>query len=140
MLKRESMKALSFKQPFAWLIVNGYLSVDERTWYTPYRGLLAVHASKGFYPEYYNYFRLHTEWPMPPADAFEYGGLVGVATLNDCLMPLEEAKRHGGVTRAHNGPPGCYGFEFINPQPKSFIALPGKTGIFDLPSFSWPSV
>jgi len=42
-------KALSFKQPFAWLIANGYLLVDDRTWGTQYRGPVLIHASKGLY-------------------------------------------------------------------------------------------
>lgn len=137
MLKQESMKGLSFKQPFAWLIIHGYLTIDERSWYTPYRGRIAIHASKGFYPEYYNYFRLHTEWPMPPADAFEYGGLVGTAVLSDCLMSESEAASHPGITRAHNGPSGVYGFEFTKPQPRAFVPMSGKTGLFELPPFVW---
>lgn len=42
-------KALSLKQPFAWLIANGYLLVDDRTWGTQYRGPVLIHASKGLY-------------------------------------------------------------------------------------------
>jgi hypothetical protein len=50
-------KALSLKQPYAWLIANGYLLVDDRTWGTQYRGPILIHASKGIYQEYYNYIK-----------------------------------------------------------------------------------
>ena len=43
-----TMKALSIKQPWAWLIVNGYKDIENRTWKTNYRGTFLVHASKGF--------------------------------------------------------------------------------------------
>jgi hypothetical protein len=43
------IKALSLKQPYAWLIANGYLLVDDRTWGTGYRGAMLIHASKSIY-------------------------------------------------------------------------------------------
>lgn len=138
MLKRESKKALSFKQPVAWLIVNGYLSIDDRTWYTQYRGVIAIHASKGFYPEYYNYLKLHTDIPLPAAEDFDYGGIVGVATLKDCLVSVTYAVGLHGLTRVHNGPSGIFGFEFENPKACPFIPMSGNTGIFDIPETGWP--
>lgn len=39
------MKALSIKQPFASLIVLGIKDIENRTWYTNYRGRIYVHAS-----------------------------------------------------------------------------------------------
>lgn len=40
------MKAISIKQPWAWLIANGYKTVENRKWYTAHRGDILVHASK----------------------------------------------------------------------------------------------
>ena len=40
------MKALSVKQPWAWLIAQGYKTVENRVWYTSHRGDLLIHASK----------------------------------------------------------------------------------------------
>ena len=42
------MKVLSVRQPWAWLIVAGYKDIENRTWSTPYRGELAIHASSSF--------------------------------------------------------------------------------------------
>jgi len=42
------MKALSCTQPWAQLIVAGWKKFETRSWDTGHRGLLAIHASKGF--------------------------------------------------------------------------------------------
>ena len=48
------MKALSIRQPWAWLIVNGYKDIENRTWPTRFRGRVCVHAPKlldpGWFP------------------------------------------------------------------------------------------
>jgi hypothetical protein len=41
------MKALTISEPFASLIINLEKWVENRTWYTSYRGPLAIHAGKG---------------------------------------------------------------------------------------------
>ena len=41
------MKALTINQPYASLIADGLKWVENRTWYTGYRGRLAIHAGKG---------------------------------------------------------------------------------------------
>src|SRR5216683_3431530 len=45
-LKGVYMKALSIQQPFAWLIVNGYKDIENRTWNTNYKGFVLIHAGK----------------------------------------------------------------------------------------------
>lgn len=40
------MKALSLREPFATLIVNGKKTIELRTWNTKFRGEFLVHASK----------------------------------------------------------------------------------------------
>ena len=42
----ETMKAISIKQPWAWLIISGYKTVENRKWYTAHRGDILIHASK----------------------------------------------------------------------------------------------
>lgn len=39
------MKALSIRQPWAWLIVQGHKKVENRTWDTKKRGRFLIHAS-----------------------------------------------------------------------------------------------
>ena len=42
------MRVLSVQQPWASLIVAGWKDVENRTWHTPYRGKIAIHASSKF--------------------------------------------------------------------------------------------
>ncbi len=37
---------LSIRQPWAWLIVNGYKDIENRTWSTRFRGKVLIHAGK----------------------------------------------------------------------------------------------
>jgi ASCH domain len=41
----ESMRTLSLRQPWAWLVVNGYKDIENRSWRTNHRGPLVIHAS-----------------------------------------------------------------------------------------------
>jgi activating signal cointegrator 1 len=42
------VKALSLTQPWATLVAIGAKRIETRSWSTPYRGPVAIHASKGF--------------------------------------------------------------------------------------------
>ena len=42
------MKALSLKQPWATVIVQGIKPIENRKWSTSYRGPLLIHASKNW--------------------------------------------------------------------------------------------
>ncbi len=42
------MKALTLTQPWASLVSIGAKHIETRSWFTPYRGPLAIHAAKGF--------------------------------------------------------------------------------------------
>ena len=41
------MKALAIRQPWAWLVIYGSKTIENRTWRTQYRGRFLVHAAKG---------------------------------------------------------------------------------------------
>jgi hypothetical protein len=96
-------KALSLKQPYAWLIANGYLLVDDRSWGTQYRGPVLIHASKGLYAEYYDYLRANTDIPLPSRDKLESGGVVGIANLVLCCQPSDLPANISREQRAHYG-------------------------------------
>lgn len=42
------MKVLTLTQPWATLVATGHKLIETRSWYTKYRGPLAIHAAKGF--------------------------------------------------------------------------------------------
>lgn len=41
------MLALSIRQPWAWLIINGGKDIENRDWPTKFRSRILVHAGKG---------------------------------------------------------------------------------------------
>ena len=41
------IKAITLLQPYAALVAIGAKTIETRSWYTPYRGPLAIHAGKG---------------------------------------------------------------------------------------------
>lgn len=49
--------ALSIQQPWAWLLVNGFKPVENRSWPTKVRGRIAIHAGKKFDYEGYRWVR-----------------------------------------------------------------------------------
>ncbi|MFQ6403461.1 hypothetical protein ACIDE9_01745 [Methylophilus sp. 'Pure River'] len=128
------IKALSFKQPFAWLIANGYLLVDDRSWGTQYRGPMLIHASKGLYEEYYQYIKSHTDVPIPDKDKLQYGGVVGIARLVLCSKPGELPAGISREQRAHFGGvhQEYYGFLFAQATPLPLMPCAGKLGIFEI--------
>ena len=66
------MKALSLKQPFAELILQGKKKIEIRKWNTNFRGDFLIHASKVPYPELMKKFNFKN---LP------CGLIVGKATL-----------------------------------------------------------
>lgn len=128
------IKALSLKQPFAWLIANGHLLVDDRSWGTQYRGPVLIHASKGLYEEYYQYIKRHTDIPIPDKDKLDYGGVVGIARLVLCSKPGELPAGISREQRAHFGGvhQEYYGFLFTQATPLPLMPCAGKLGIFEI--------
>lgn len=127
-------KALSLKQPYAWLIANGYLLVDDRTWGTQYRGTVLIHASKGLYEAYYDYLKSNTDIPLPAKDKLEYGGVVGIANLVLCCHPGELPEGISRQQRAHFGGvhQEYFGFLFDQATPLALMPCRGKLGIFEI--------
>lgn len=130
------MKALSMMQPYAWLVTAGYVTVDDRSWSTLYRGPLAVHASKQVHEQYYAFLRKHTDIPLPEVSAFEQGGVVGVVDVVDCIAPLALRGQPNGrpqLHRSHFGVSGYYGLVLENPRQIPLIPYRGNRGLFDIP-------
>ena len=44
----ETIKTLTVRQPWAWLIGMGHKTVENRSWSTPYRGPILIQASAGY--------------------------------------------------------------------------------------------
>lgn len=142
------MKALTICQPFAQLIVTPFAllpegevqkRVENRTWYTAYRGPLVIHAGKS------------RQWLEPDEDrpGFEmcgmeiakmpFGAIVGLCSLVECMSkakilalpndsPLAWAKTH-----RHTEGPICFVLDNIIRLPTP-IPYTGAQGLFDIPA------
>ena len=80
------MRALSIRQPWAWLVVNGFKDNENRTWSTPFRGRIYVHAGQRMvsddYPEQRKH--IHQAGIVIPSD-LPRGAIVGEITIVDCI-------------------------------------------------------
>lgn len=79
------MKALSIRQPWAWLICKGYKQIENRTWDTKKRGRFLVHASSKR-PSDSDMQAAQSICDelgitLPVKSEFELGAIVGYATL-----------------------------------------------------------
>lgn len=80
------MRALSIRQPWAWLVVNGHKDIENRVWSSTFRGRIYVHAGQRMvaddYPEQREYLR--ASGIMVPA-IVAHGAIVGEVTIVDCV-------------------------------------------------------
>lgn len=88
--------ALSIRQPWAWLIVNGHKDIENRTWPTRFRGRVLVHAGQTMTRNDYSACmlflagisdHLREPWRVPAPDLLKQqcGGLVGEVEIVDCV-------------------------------------------------------
>lgn len=125
--------ALSVKQPWAALIVAGLKAVEVRTWATRVRGPVLIHASKIPDPRPEGWALVAT--PEVRALAARRGGILGTATLSDCVK-YDTAEAFAAACTAHRNAPewyraaGLYGFVFHSPRVLAYHACPGRTMFF----------
>ncbi len=112
------MKALSIKQPWAWLIVNGHKDIENRDWQTSRRGKILVHASKKICPDG---IRRAQELGIVLPENLERGGIVGETEIVDCV--------------AQSSSPwfeGKFGFMLANSRPLPFHPWKGMLSFFEV--------
>lgn len=119
------MKALSIRQPWAWLIVNGHKDIENRSWSTKQRGIVLVHASKGMTHDEYDAAAQTIGFAgldinLPAFDELERGGIVGTVEIVGCTML--------STSPWFSGP---YGFKLKNAAALPFRPLTGKLGFFE---------
>lgn len=122
----ESAKALCVKQPWAWLIVNGYKPVENRSWNTTRRGRILIHAGQSFDHSGYQFVKENfPEINLPDPRVFEYGGIVGQATITDVIDSAEALEPHDRPWFS-----GPRGFLLKNACPTPFQPCRGMLGFF----------
>lgn len=127
------MRALSIRQPWGWFILHGGKRIENRDWYTTYRGSVLLHAGKTWQtPEVMEDFRFASSIAqragavLPSTDLTRLkamcGHLIGRARIVDCV-------------RASSSPWffGTYGFVLDDVQPLAEpIPCKGALGFFDV--------
>ena len=98
------MKALTIHQPWAWLITNGYKSVENRSRRTTYRGPLAIHAGarrgaerQGWLSEELLAKLRAAGYPIPDVDELVFSAVVGRVDLVDCVEYDPDSPRLPGL-------------------------------------------
>lgn len=130
-------KALSIKQPWAWLIVHGHKDIENRSWLKRFPPRVLVHAGRNFDDTAHRALIAgrHPARPMEMislqiAEAYEKafranevktGGVVGVTDIV-------------GVQEDHDSPwfVGDYGYILANARPLAFLPWRGELGFFEV--------
>jgi len=120
------MKALSIRQPWAWLILNGGKDIENRSWPTRFRGPFLIHAAKGMTREEYEGaadVAAGQGITLPDFKDLERGGIVGQAEIVDCVDRDPSPWFFGD-----------YGFVLKNVKPLPFRECKGALGFFTPPT------
>ncbi|WP_193211437.1 ASCH domain-containing protein [Luteolibacter marinus] len=118
------MKALSIRQPWAWLIVHGHKDIENRSWRTHFRGPVLIHASKGMTRDEYAIGHVLAEEngvTLPPFEDLPRGGIVGQAEITGCVDRSPSPWFFGPV-----------GFIMEMARPRTFRPCKGALGFFEV--------
>lgn len=128
------MKALSIRQPWAWMILHAGKDIENRSWETFTRGTVLIHASKGCTnAEYDNAIEgarmlelnaSHAEVLInaPPLKSLERGGIIGSVEIVDCVRGKRSAWHAEGQ----------FGFVLRDAKPLPFRPCTGRLGFFEV--------
>lgn len=125
------LKALSIRQPWAWLIVHGHKDIENRSWNTSFRGEFLIHASAGMTPHEYIEAQQYAErrgvrdLPSFRDMQRERGGIVGRAMLVDVLSPTTRRSPHEWHERE------CFGYVLMDASSVPLVPMKGKLRFFE---------
>ena len=77
------MKALTIKEPWATLIIDGYKKYEFRSWKTNYRGKILIHAGMSEEKDMLKKFK---DYNLNCSK----GMIIGEALLTDCILVTKE--------------------------------------------------
>jgi hypothetical protein len=124
------MKCLSLRPGWAWAVIFGGKTVENRSWKTNYRGPLVIHASSSRAELHDIVERAQKLSGKKVPDEIDFGAVIGVVDLVECLPPDTPLKKPDAKWAA----PGCYHWLFRNPRPCEPVDIKGKLMLWDLPS------
>ena len=128
------MRAISVRQPWAWMIIHAGKNIENRSWYTNIRGRVLIHAAKGM---------TRTEWENAVYDAqticgiptdvlkdgcefdqLQCGGIIGSVEIVGCVKGKHSCWHAAGQ----------WGFVLRDPKPMPFVPWKGQLGFFEVPT------
>jgi len=120
------MEALTLRPSWAWLVVNVYKDIENRSWATRLRERIWIHASssrvaRAEYEDFEAICRYRRIKDFPAREDFPTGGIVGSVEIVDCVMK-SRSYWFGGD----------YGFVLKNAWRSRFRAMKGKLGFFEV--------
>ena len=105
------MKALTIKEPWASLIINGYKTYEFRSWKTNYRGKILIHAGKSLERDMGKRFK---EYNLE----YKCGYIIGEAYLADVILVdkklNDELKRIDPLVYGHSNHIEKYAWKLDN--------------------------
>src|SRR5580704_6431023 len=121
------MKALSIRQPWAWLILHAGKDIENRNWQRRnpalrFRGTCLIHAGIARQPisdELRAWIRQTSGVDLPRSDELPRGGIVGQVDVIDVVRASPSAWFEGPC-----------GLLLSNPEPLPFSPCRGKLGFF----------
>lgn len=118
------MKALSIRQPWAWLIIHGSgKDIENRSRRTHFRGRICVHASLGMNRDEYAIGEVMAEEngiTLPAFEDLQRGGIIGSVEIVDCVENHESPWFFGP-----------FGYVVANPEPLPFQPCRGHLNFFE---------
>lgn len=124
------VRLLTVRQPWAWAIVHSAKRIENRSWSTPYRGPVLIHAgklrSRREYEELVGYLRKKIgRARIPSFDEIESGGIVGCADIVDVRPNGSRPKNQWAAS-------GAFGWRLARVRELPFVELTGRLGLVRL--------
>jgi len=119
-----TVKVLSIRQPWAWLILSGHKTIENRSWTTSYRGPLYIHAGVNRHAIPIATIERNFGITIDRA-ALTLGAIIGRVTLVDVVTSSQ--------SRWFEGP---YGFVLQDPEIIKPVPYRGQMGLFDVSCLS----
>ena len=124
------MKAISVRQPWAWLIVGGHKNIENRSRNTKFRGRVLIHASQTMTDnDILSALDICEEQGVQLPDEVATGAIVGMATIVD-------------VVTQSTSPwfAGEYGYVLSSPVALPPIQCKGALGFWNFPGLNTAQV
>lgn len=116
-----TVTVLTVRQPWAYLIVQGHKTIENRTWRTSHRGPLYIHAGSKLHATPIVRIERHFGLSIDRA-ALTFGAIVGRVDLVD-------------IVEISNSPwfEGPYGWMLERAEAFTGASMPGRLGLFQIP-------